>query len=398
MAVEASAARLYGAGPHPIWFTDTFTSLAGATRGNSRKTCALDTDDGHRLVSGHIGGGVVCAVLTLAQSIEVSWNRIVMAIAVGYNVAIVAGQFANLVDDTTLASGRWCSVAVAGALGYLEKCTVEQLAQALAIAAHTTNGRLYPTGTKFPHHTKEGIPEAAVSGLNAHEDARHGGLGPLDIMDLLPPDKRFAQDAMLEIWHALEIYFKRFGCCRYLHALLDAMLKVREDIKDLSEIDSILLESFSRTLGLRNHLEPQSVEDAQFSTEYCAALALVHGLKGACRMSPVLLKDRTVLAWAKKMVLREDQNFTGRFPAEVPGRVTVTLRDRSPDRQYEVSVPKGDPRNPLSWEDREEKLLLLARSTVGDELVKELREAFVSLRNHGDIKALFGCLGKKATA
>ena len=83
-----------------------------------------------------------------------------------------------------------------------------------------------------------------------------------------------------------------------------------------------------------------------------------------------------------------DDEFERRYPAHYSSAVTITMKDGT---QYTATVddPKGDWRNPVTYEDVVNKFRYLANRTYGDSARTEAIVEFVnSLENQPDMSKL----------
>jgi len=88
VAARNAALKLWGDGPSTIWFTSKKGSLSAASFANAIPTSILDLDDGHRAAAGHPGAAIIPAVLAAAESLGVTGEKALIAIAIGYEVGI----------------------------------------------------------------------------------------------------------------------------------------------------------------------------------------------------------------------------------------------------------------------------------------------------------------------
>ena len=85
------------------------------------------------------------------------------------------------------------------------------------------------------------------------------------------------------------------------------------------------------------------------------------------------LGDQDVLALSRRVKLHLDPEFDAMFSASVPGRVTVTVRGRQLTET--VLVPKGEPSNPMSWQDLERKFFAATRAAADPVWVADIPAA-----------------------
>src|SRR5689334_8529908 len=108
VAARSIALELWGQGPSSIWFTGGTASPHGAAFANSMATSILDYDDGHRMAEGHLGAAMVPAVLAEADRVGADAERVLTALAIGYEVATRVAKSRDPATVLTGASGRWC--------------------------------------------------------------------------------------------------------------------------------------------------------------------------------------------------------------------------------------------------------------------------------------------------
>ena len=87
----------------------------GAAWCNGVLANVLDYDDGHRLTKGHPGAVVIPAALAAAQLADATAEELLVAVVVGYEIAIRAGVALHARDDGYHASGAWGGLGAAAA-------------------------------------------------------------------------------------------------------------------------------------------------------------------------------------------------------------------------------------------------------------------------------------------
>lgn len=183
VAAQRTALQFWGGGPSSVWFTRQKGFPQAAAFANSMATSLLDFDDGHRAAGGHPGAAVVPAVFAAAEETGAPAERVLTAIAIGYEVGIRIAAACNLRAIDTLASGRWCGQGVAAALGWLKGDDATTIAHAIATAGAFAPHDGVIEYTQVGNHIKEAIPYATANGFLALLAARNGAEGPLDILD-----------------------------------------------------------------------------------------------------------------------------------------------------------------------------------------------------------------------
>lgn len=394
-AVTASAGAIFLKGASTVWFSGKALTAPGAAYVNSTLASAQDLDDGHRQAMGHPGASIIPAAIAVAQDTKASGMELLAAIVVGYEVAIriAAARDHDALD--TLASGRWCGYGAAAAAGRLRGMAPGKLAEAMSIAGVQAPG-LSAAGysSVMGNSVKEGIAWSTLTALCALDPAEKGFTGPLDILD--HPDYYSPEKIVFGLGKTFaieQIYFKPYSCCRWIHSAIDALCAIMaEHNLDVEEMTGMDVYLFERALRLNNYPDPDSLEGAQYSIPFCLAVAAVAGKNAFLPMRPDLLCSEKIIELARKIRLFEDTALTDLFPETVPARVIVHTKNNSYTRF--VKHPKGDPANPMSWQQIENKLCHLSQAC--QDLI-DVKRAIYAIKNieNGTIDALINVLGRR---
>lgn len=371
-------ADLMGQGAVPVWFSGRTASALGAAWANSAAASAQDLDDGHRLARGHPGAVVIPAALAVGQARQASWERILSAIGIGYEVGITIAAARRSYGNT----GTWGAYAAAATAGALSGTSAAVLEHALAIAGETAPNQLFasapPPRDPDPEGSdvKEGIPWSVVTGLAALHLAEAGHSGPRNILDSarhydLQGPLRIGEDPQIR-----RVYHKLYACCRHVHAPLEALLGLRA-AHDLTGAEAITVETTSGALRISNLTRPANLTDLQYSIPYCLALALRRGERGLMHLRQDVLHDPAVEALAQRVSLVLSADLDARFPQETLARVTVSGSGRrlvSP-----VTSPRGEASDPLGWEDLQGKARAVTDSLGAPLLGRALQDLAADL-------------------
>lgn len=395
IAARAITVELWGAGPSSIWFTGEKASPHGAAFANSMATSILDYDDGHRMAEGHPGAAIVPAVFAEAQAVGASAERVLTAIAIGYEVATRIAKSRHPATVLTGASGRWCGQGVAAAVGWLRQDDAMTIAHAMALADTIAPYAMATEGTQIGNHVREAIPDGTKNGLEKLVAARKGMLGPLDFLDRGGFDDTILGRDIADGWYIETTYFKPYSCCRWFHAPLDALLQQRDSVSDWDAVEEIVVGTFQQTLTQNNQKTPKTCLIAQYSLPFCLASAAIHGAECLQPMKPNLLTDARVLALAEKIVVKVDADLEAVYPDETSGRVSIALVGQPSPAPVYVKIAKGDSRTPLTYQERIQKLTRCGDGVVDRGKLKTIEQAIVSLRDRGEIAPLFRCIATR---
>jgi 2-methylcitrate dehydratase PrpD len=392
VAARSAAVRTWGVGPAAHWFSGDRLTVAGAAFANAAIASMLDLDDGHRAAAGHPGAAVIPAVIATAEAIGADAERVLTAIALGYEVGVRIAAARDFRALHTFDSGLWCGQGVAAAVGWLRGLSPDAIANAIAIAGTTAPGQTATGFTRLMgNHVKEGIAWATATGVTAAELAAHGFTGPVDLLD---DEARYDPSTLTgelgRRWRIEDTYFKLYSCCRWAHAAIDGLLEISAQNRIRAEdIVSISIHTFSQALALNNDLAPRTLEAAQYSVPFCAAVAAVRGSAALLPLEETRLSDEAVLDCARKVTLSVDPALDAMFPSSVPARVEIATR--AGHYSCRVVAPRGEPNNPLSWNDLQAKFFSLAEKRLPPAEAKSLIDAMADLQT-GNIGPLLKSL------
>ncbi|MBC2885160.1 MmgE/PrpD family protein [Ochrobactrum sp. CM-21-5] len=379
-AARSSAYHAYGDGASIVWLSGKKSSIVGAAKANSAAASALDIDDGHRGAAGHAGAGVIPAAMAVANGIGSDDETLFEAIAVGYDVALRIATSRPTGTFDSYSSGRWVSYGAAAAAGRLLNLNAEAMAEALAIAG--AEGPVgFPSGSSRYQGTtvKEMIPPAVVAGITAAFRAAAGATGPRDILDNA---EKFDPDVLLtglgEQWWLMQCYLKPYACCRYMHAAVDGILKLRCAERPLH---SLKIETFPQGLRLSNERAPQTLEGGQYSFYFSCALAALKGEAALQPVNPVYLRDPEIRALAARIELEASADFSNSFPKTTPARIALDQGEGI--ETIEVHYPRGDVANPMDYDAIVTKFQRITAPQISADNQQTLIQAFGNMKQNG---------------
>ena len=386
------------------------TSAWDAALANGAYAHALELDDDHRVAVLHPGAVVVPAALAACEAASVSGEAFLKALLVGYEITCRLGevfrgsQFYHGVHPTALCGvfGAAAASAVAQNLG--RDAFVCALGIAGTQASGLTEWRADGSWIKRLHPGR-----AAQSGVLAARLAAEGFTGPATIFEgdggffnAFSYGERIEPECMTrdlgERHAALETALKFYPCCRFEHGAIDLALDARGAGIAGPDIAAADIRIY-RTGVLSYHQEPRNTVDAQFNVPYAVAVAL---LKGAVRLSDftdAAIRDPEVLTLCRRIVVREDEQFTAKYPQDYFVELTVRLTSGE-ERRFLSTCPSGDPEaaqyranQGLFLQEAERKAgSLLAECGFGDR-IEPLRRAVADLPEAADLSAISAAVG-----
>lgn len=386
LAFRNSALSLFPGGSTSLWFSDDLLTPPGAALVNSAAASALDLDDGNRSAGGHPGASIIPACLAVAESSQCDALDFLAAVVLGYEVAVRISAARDLAVLETFSTGRWCGFGAACASAWLTGLRPIVTANAMSIAGIYSPLQSVSAISRVGHGTKEGIPWATMTGLIALELAQNGLQGPLDILDLPPYSSEKIVSGFGSRWVIHDTYHKIYSCCRWIHAAIDALLSLMgENDLDAKMIHSVFVLTFKRAVQLKNQLNPESLEAAQFSVPYCLALTALYGPEILQPMGYQAIGLSEVSDWAQRVHLQIDPQIEMNFPGQAGARVVLGTEKGEFSRL--VEHPYGDPVFPLERNALEVKFLQLAQDKLTDEQMQCILRA-VSGLSSGNLKPL----------
>jgi 2-methylcitrate dehydratase PrpD len=235
---------------------------------------------------------------------------------------------------------------------------------------------------------------AAQNGIHAALLAAEGFTGPLRILEgrdgflhgysRNPIAERLTDD-LGESFEILHTAVKPHACCRYMQGPIDAVLAImREHNLEASQIRRIEIAVLEAGWAIvaeprARKYNPESVVDAQFSMPFGVAVAAIDGVAGLAQFTVEKARSPKIREVMDKVVLVKDPRIEETFPQEWPARVVIEIEN---GQRYEkfIRYPKGDPENPLSWDEMAAKFRALAGAVLPSERCDQIIAAISSAK------------------
>lgn len=190
----------------------------------------------------------------------------------------------------------------------------------------------------------------ARAGFEAPEQIYEGDAG---VNEFLPH-----AEAIFEPAPDLEtIVFKRWPALVFCQTPIDVALGLQDRIDDPRSIQSVRVDTYEvahRNGATSEAYSPNSRAGRTRSIPYCVATSLLKPIQYADFDAP-RSQDSALRDLMGKIDVVEDPAMTKTYPANSPCRIVVTLHDGT-TIEATKDHPKGDPRDPLSNDDLENKL------------------------------------------
>ena len=373
-AIVRDHAALDLRGEVPILFDGRGALVSGAAMAGAMSIDALDGHDGYNPSKGHVGCTLVPALLALAHGRTVAGAAFLSALAMGYEFGsrVAEAQHGTCPDYHT--SGSWGAVTVAAAGARLLGLDHDTTRHALGIAEYHGPRSQMMRVIDSPTMLKDGA-WGALAGISALQLAMRGmtGAPALTVEDCPAYWADLGQD-----WKILKQYFKPYPVCRWAHAPVEAVLELRDAHRlDPAAVSRIEVESFHESIRLAT-AEPKTTEEAQYSTSFPCAVALVHGAVLPEHLHGAALQHAEVLRLSRGLVMAETQTANDLFPGKRIARVRLRLHDGR-CLESDWKTPKWDWQDAPTAQDIRGKFDTLARPALGTERADAIAAAVAKL-------------------
>jgi 2-methylcitrate dehydratase len=269
----------------------------------------------------------------------------------------------------------------------------EQIQHAIGISAshHATLGAV--TAGKLTMMKNTVDPMATQSGVLAALLAERGYTGPEHVIDgkeglvrCLGPEWKL--DVLTEglgaSWRITQCGMKAFPTEALTHTPISAVLDlVSEHNLTPERITKVHIRSLARAADILadpSKYDPRSKETADHSLPYVIAAAIVDRQVTPQQFTQAKINDPSIRAQLRKIEVVADPEIEKVFPALQ--RVVVTIHTGD-GQQFtrQLDYPKGDPRNPLSDGEIEEKFDALAGPVLSATARRRVKDAVWNLES-----------------
>lgn len=367
-----------------------WAALANGTAAHS-----LELDDTYLEGSIHNEVFLFSSALALAQELDCNGKQLIEAVVAGFDVACRVAQALKPAATNARGfhpTGTVGAIGAAVAGGKILNLNAEQFANAIGIACSQASGLLeYVTDGAWTKRFHAGW--AAHSGLIAASLAKRNFTGPRTSLEgKFGFLHAYSGDFILQVldenlgrdYKILQTAIKYYPCNYYIQSVNDATLKiVRENNFDSEQIDHIKVYTVKAAYHIvcspiEEKRNPKSMIDAQFSMPFNVALALVKKQVVFSDLIPEIWNDAAIRRLMNVTDCIVDPVLDADFPAAWPARVEIFLKEKPQPLVAEIKYPKGDRRNPLSWDEiilKHKNIVSgLVNQKVDEELIAFIRD------------------------
>jgi len=339
-----------------------YAALANGTSAHS-----LELDDLHNESSAHPAVAIFPAALTASEISDFGGKRFAEGVIVGYEVMTRLGKALNPSRHYARGFHPTATCGVFGAAAAAAKILgldLKQTTNALGIAGSQAAGSMeFLADGSLTKRFHAGW--ATHSGIIAALLAARGFTGPATIIegrsgflhsysDGADPDKVLAN--LGEPFEIMKTSIKPHACCRYKQGPIDGILTIiRENKLKPEEVKQVTLgilkagfPIIAEPRELKYH--PRTLVDAQFSMPFGAAVAILYGKASLDEYTQENIKSARVKEMMERVSCVTDPALETVFPRQWPASVALVTED---GRRFSTRIdyPKGDPENPLTWQE-----------------------------------------------
>lgn len=374
-----------------VWGTGLKCGTAEAALAMGTVGYHLEYDDGIS-VSGHWGSASIPASFLGVARSGGDGKDLLTAIVAGYEVGC---RISRMFSPRLLKKHIHfpCTMGAFGAAAGHARglgASRDDLAGALSLAG------LFPVGT-YSTATSGAKGKSLYSGwpnylgINALRLSQLGLTGDADVMEapdgfaralgLAPMTEEYLDEAGRDLgkdFRFMQVYFKPYPCCRWLHAPVYALLSLmKQHGIDREEIETIDIggPEFAMMYDTRSGYE--SKVTCQYSIPYSVGAAAWFGKLGLEEFEEPARMDQGLMQFISRIHMRVDDELQAKFPQVFGVILTLTLKDGRTFR-----IQQGTPWGPDAPATKEELIGKFRTLTQGI-MRPEDQEAWVALYRGG---------------
>lgn len=373
-------------GGSTVLFDGRMVDAATAALVNGVCAHAVELDDGHRVGMPHLESTIISSLLAVAEKDAVRSEDFIKGILIGYETAIRLS--CSIQPSHKLkgfhATGTCGAIGAAVGIAVALRFDYDQLKSAFSAATTSAAGLLEVIegdSELKPFNAgraaMDGVTSAYIgkARFRAPEDTLGGKRGFLKVMTD-NPKMDYLTDFSGNKLMIDTIYMKPYAACRHCHPSIEAALAIRKrDGFNLCEVESIHVDTYKLAVAGHDHTEIKGVNSAKMSIPYSLAVSLCTGKAGILEFTDRFVLDKAIQSITKKVTVSDVDELTILCPRKRVAEVTV--RTKNGVFIQRVEYPKGEPENPLSQQELEDKFRSLAMyggltSHECDEVISEV--------------------------
>jgi 2-methylcitrate dehydratase len=348
---------------------------------------ALDFNDVYWKEDPSHPSDIIPAALSVGEAVGASMKDVIVGIVLAYEFEQRLCEFAKpgvrerKWHHATLT--QFVSPVVAGKMLDL---SLDEMVNAIGISGCHNHTIGCPTAGTLTMMKNTVDPMAVQAGVFAAYMAQKGYSGTEAVfegkegfMDCFGPDWDLSimTEGLGDTYRIMTCSMKAFPTEALTHTHITATLQsvIDNDINP-EDIDEVVVTTIARACDILfdpHKYEPESRETADHSLPYCVARAILDRKITTQTFAQEKIDDPKLKDVIHKIKGEASQEFEKLFPEKQPSRVTVKTKDGKAHSVY-LEFPKGDPREPMTMKDLENKFNSLAADHFDEAKHKGLKE------------------------
>lgn len=382
-------------------------SVFDAALCNAAASHTLDFDDLHNSSIVHLATVVVPGVFSVAEKEHKSGKQMISAVCAGYEAGARIGE--SVIPEsyfywhtTGIAGVFGAAAAAANLLGLSEEATLMCYGSAGTQAAGLWEFLKEGAMSKTLHAGKSsyaGVLSAylAQNGFTGASRILEGEKGFCHAVSSNPHLELLTADLDIKHLKIDDNSFKPYPCCKHSHAAVYAaeVLK-KEHMIVADDVEKVKVYVNNVTDILINNPYPHNPYGCKFSIQYCIAAMLNFGTIALEHFSEKYIYDKDVRALMARIEVINSPEIEAMYqknPTKLASHLKIYFKDGK-CLEMIVDHPKGDKNNPFTWNDAENKFMLLTGEVYGDAIAESLCSMIKNLEKCKDFsKDISQCLG-----
>ncbi len=381
-----------------VWSSGERTNAYSATLMNSLAIRVMDYNDIYWEADPSHPSDLIPAVTSCAEITGRSGADVIAGIVLAYELEMRLCEFAVPgIRERGWHHASLTQIASPVAAGYALGLNVDQIVNAMGVSTchNMTMGAVAAGKLTMMKNTVD--PMATASGVMAARLAQYGYIGTELILEgkegfceLLGPEWDMGRltDGLGKSWRIVNCAFKAFPTEALSHSPISAALQLvkEHDIK-ADDVKHVVVRTIARAkdiLADPTKYEPESKETADHSLPYVVSAAIADRMITPQQFTPERIADPKLRALFPKIEVVADDEFERNFPAKKCSAVAITTNDgRTVENQ--VDYPRGNPNNPMSDADLEEKFRALTDDVMNSSQQDRVMEAVNNIDKAKDL-------------
>ena len=386
--------EIAGSGPATVLGSGKKMDVVSASLANALMVRVMDYNDIYWQQDPSHPSDIIPAAIACAERQGTGGKELIVGIVLGheFEMRLCEAAFPG-VRERGWHHGTLTAFVSPIVAGRMLRLPWEAIQHAIGISAshHSTLGAVTAGTLTMMKNTVD--PMATQAGVMGALLAEKGYSGPEHVIDgkeglvhCMGPEWKLEilTEGLGESWRIERCGMKAFPTEALTHAPISAVIElVQQNDLQPEQIEKVHIRSLARAADILadpTKYDPRSKETADHSLPYVVAAAVVHRQVTPAQFEMDAIMDPRVREQLNKVEVVADPDIEAVFPELQRVIVSITTTDGE-EYSEQLDYPKGDPRNPLTDQEVEEKFDALTAPVLSDSARARLKEAVWSLED-----------------